>query len=119
MESCGLIIPVRRPVKQNSAAVKIMQSRCAKLAAMDAPTTTVTPGTALRLAARILLLGERLDTAGLERSDVISTAPLAFTAGDGGYAVLFRYGAAVLIPLTPGAQDAGLRGLRPPLTAPF
>ena len=37
------------------AAAKITQSRCAKLAAMDAPTTTVTPGTALRLAARILL----------------------------------------------------------------
>jgi len=119
MESCGLIIPVRRPVKQNSAAVKIMQSRCAKLAAMDAPTTTVTPGTALRLAARILLLGERLDTAGLERSDVISTAPLAFRVGDGGYAVLFRYGAAVLIGLTPVAEDEVVRGLRPRISGPF
>src|SRR6266567_2102764 len=119
MESCGLIIPVRRPVKQNSAAVKIMQSRCAKLAAMDAPTTTVTPGTALRLAARILLMGERLGTAGLERSDVISTAPLAFRVGDGGYAVLFRYGAAVLIGLTPVAEDEVVRGLRPRISGPF
>ena len=86
---------------------------------MDAPTTTVTPGTALRLAARILLLGERLDTAGLERSDVISTAPLAFRVGDGGYAVLFRYGAAVLIGLTPVAEDEVVRGLRPRISGPF
>jgi uncharacterized Rmd1/YagE family protein len=89
------------------------------LAAMDAPTTSVTPGTALRLAARILLLGERLDTAGLERSDVISTAPLAFRVGDAGYAVLFRYGAAVLIGLTPVAEDAVVRGLRPRISGPF
>jgi uncharacterized Rmd1/YagE family protein len=89
------------------------------LAAMDAPSTSVTPGTALRLAARILLLGERLDTAGLERSDVISTAPLAFRVGDAGYAVLFRYGAAVLIGLTPVAEDAVVRGLRPRISGPF
>jgi len=89
------------------------------LAAMDAPTTSVTPGTALRLAARILLLGERLDTAGLERSDVISTAPLAFRVGDAGYAVLFRYGAAVLIGLTPVAEDEVVRGLRPRISGPF
>jgi hypothetical protein len=89
------------------------------LAAMDALTTSVTPGTALRLAARILLLGERLDTAGLERSDVISTAPLAFRVGDAGYAVLFRYGAAVLIGLTPVAEDEVVRGLRPRISGPF
>ena len=94
-------------------------SQCAMLAAMDAPTTSVTPGTALRLSARILLLGERLDTAGLERSDVISTAPLAFRVGDAGYAVLFRYGAAVLIGLTPVAEDEVVRGLRPRISGPF
>jgi len=86
---------------------------------MGAPTTSLAPGTAIRLAARILLLGERLDTAGLERSDVISTAPLAFRVGDAGYAVLFRYGAVVLIGLTPVAEDEVLRGLRPRVTGPF
>lgn len=35
----------------------------------------------------------RLDTANLERGDVISTAPLAFRA-NGCYAVPFRYGVA-------------------------
>jgi uncharacterized Rmd1/YagE family protein len=88
-------------------------------ATMDAPTTSVATGTALRLAARILLLGERLDTAGLERSDVISTTPLAFRVGDAGYAVLFRYGVAVLIGLTPVAEDEVLRGLRPRVSGPF
>ncbi len=34
-----------------------------------------------RITARALLLGERIDTAGLERSDVISTSPLAFRVG--------------------------------------
>jgi uncharacterized Rmd1/YagE family protein len=86
---------------------------------MDAPTTSLAPGTAIRLAARVALLGERLDTAGLERSDVIATAPLAFRVGDAGYAVLFRYGAVVLIGLTPVAEDEVLRGLRPRVTGPF
>ena len=42
---------------------------------------------AVRCTARALLLGERIDTAGLERSDVISTSPLAFRVGAAGYAV--------------------------------
>jgi uncharacterized Rmd1/YagE family protein len=74
---------------------------------------------AIRLTARALLLGERLDVAGLERSDVINTTPLAFRVGPHGYAVLFRYGAAVLIGLSPVQEDELLRGLRPRITAPL
>jgi uncharacterized Rmd1/YagE family protein len=77
------------------------------------------PAVRLRLAAHVLLLGERLDTAGLERSDIISKTPLAFRVGDAGYVVLFRYGAAVLIGLTPVAEDEVLRGLRPRIPSPF
>ncbi|HVV61436.1 MAG TPA: RMD1 family protein [Pseudolabrys sp.] len=73
---------------------------------------------ATRLTARALLLGERLDTAMLERSDLISTTPLAFRV-DGGYAVLFRYGIAVLIGLTPVQEDELLRGLTPRVVGPF
>jgi uncharacterized Rmd1/YagE family protein len=75
--------------------------------------TTLQPGTSApgRLTARILLLGERLDTAGLERSDLIATAPLAFRSGSQGYVVLFRYGIAVLIGLSPLEEDEILRGL--------
>jgi len=64
-----------------------------------------------QITARALLLGERIDVAGLERSDVISTTPLAFRVGHEGYAVLFRYGAAVLIGLSPIEEDEVLRGL--------
>jgi uncharacterized Rmd1/YagE family protein len=71
-----------------------------------------------RLTARALVLGERLDTLGLERSDVINTVPLAFRAGQG-YAVLFRYGVAVLIGLSPVEEDETLRGLRPRIVAPL
>ena len=40
------------------------------------------PAKASQITARALMLGERLDTAMLERSDVISTAPLAFRADE-------------------------------------
>ncbi|MGA8963418.1 MAG: RMD1 family protein, partial [Pseudolabrys sp.] len=46
---------------------------------------------------RALLLGDRIDTTGLERRDVISTTPLAFRVEGGSYLVLFRYGVAVLL----------------------
>jgi uncharacterized Rmd1/YagE family protein len=72
-----------------------------------------------RLTARAILLGERIDTAGLERSDMISTNPIAFRAGSGGEVVLFRYGAVVLIGLSPVEEDEVLRGLGPRIVAPF
>jgi uncharacterized Rmd1/YagE family protein len=72
----------------------------------------------VRLTARALLLGERIDTAQLERSDVISTTPLAFKVG-AGYAVLFRYGVIVLIGLSPIQEDEVVRGLRPRIIGPF
>jgi uncharacterized Rmd1/YagE family protein len=64
-----------------------------------------------RLTARALLLGERIDTAGLERSDVISTTPLAFRIGPSGYCVLLRYGVVVLVGLSPLEEDEVMRGL--------
>src|SRR5262249_6880851 len=64
-----------------------------------------------RLVARALLVGERIDTAGLERSDVISTTPLAFGVGSAGYCVLFRYGVIVLVGLSPLEEDEVVRGL--------
>jgi uncharacterized Rmd1/YagE family protein len=61
--------------------------------------------------ARALLVGDRIDTAGLERSDVLSTTPLSFRAGANGVATVFRYGVVVLIGLTPIEEDEVLRGL--------
>src|SRR5579862_8438319 len=73
----------------------------------------------VRCTARALLLGERIDTAGLERSDVISTAPLAFRVGASGYAVLLRYGVVVLLGLSPIEEDEVLRGIMPRVIGPY
>src|SRR5262249_5368525 len=71
-----------------------------------------------RCTARALLLGDRIETGGLERSDVISTAPLAFRVGASGFAVLFRYGGVVMIGLSPIEEDEVLRGILPRVTSP-
>lgn len=60
---------------------------------------------------RALLLGDRIDTAGLERDDILSTTPLAFRAARDGYVVLFRYGVAVLFGMTPIEEDEIIRRL--------
>jgi uncharacterized Rmd1/YagE family protein len=72
-----------------------------------------------RLTARALLLGERIDTAGLERSDVISRTPLAFRIGAQGHAVLFRFGVAVLVGLSPVEEDDVVRALSARIVGPF
>ena len=71
------------------------------------------------MTARAILLGERIDTVGLERSEMISTNPLAFRVGGHGEVVLFRYGVAVLFDLSPVEEDEVLRALRPRILAPF
>jgi required for meiotic nuclear division protein 1 len=58
------------------------------------------------LTARAVLLGERIDTAGLERRDALST-------------VVFRYGVVVLIGLDTLAEDEVLRGIAPRVVGPF
>jgi uncharacterized Rmd1/YagE family protein len=70
------------------------------------------------LTARAILLGERIDTAGLERRDAISTAPLALSVGDG-LVVIFRYGVVVMVGLAPIAEDEVLRGILPRVQGPL
>lgn len=65
------------------------------------------------LTARAILLGDRIDTAGLERSDMLSSAPLAFRMGQDGYGAIFRYGVVVMVGLSPVEEDEFLRGLKP------
>ncbi|MBM3578391.1 MAG: RMD1 family protein [Alphaproteobacteria bacterium] len=71
--------------------------------AINSPAAAATSRQALT--ARALLLGERIDTDGLERADLVSTAPLAFHAGQSGFAVLYRFGVAVLFGLSPLEED--------------
>src|SRR3954447_24541496 len=64
-----------------------------------------------RITARAFLVGERLNTSGLERGDVLATIPLAFRVNANGVAVLFRYGVVVLIGLNALEEEEFLRGL--------
>jgi uncharacterized Rmd1/YagE family protein len=82
------------------------------------PSTGPVP-VATRITARALLLGDRLDIGGLERSDVLSTAPLAFRAGQEGFVALFRYGVAVLVGLSPLEEDDVIRSLRQRIVGEF
>jgi len=79
---------------------------------MDAPTPT------LSLPVRALLLGERLDTRGLERGDTIATNPLTLRIGRDGIAFLFRYGVAVFVGLSAIEEDEVVRSLLPRINEP-
>jgi uncharacterized Rmd1/YagE family protein len=92
------------------------------IANADLPTVNGPPTVALagpRVSARALLIGDRIDTAGLERGDVLSTAPLSFRVGANGIAVLFRYGVVVGIGLTPLEEDEVLRSIAWRVTGEF
>ncbi len=86
--------------------------------AASQPSTLPVPAAPRRLTARAILLGERIDMVGLERSEMIATNPLAFRVAGHGEVVLFRYGVAVLFDLSPVEEDEVLRGLRPRILAP-
>jgi uncharacterized Rmd1/YagE family protein len=74
--------------------------------------------TSIRKKVHALLLGDRIDTAGLERTDVLSTAPLAFRAGQDGVVTVFRYGVVVLFGMSILEEDEVLRALRSRITRP-
>jgi uncharacterized Rmd1/YagE family protein len=61
--------------------------------------------------ARALLLGDRIDTVGLEQADITNASPLAFRV-NAGFVVLYRFGVAVLFGLSPLEEDDILRQLR-------
>jgi uncharacterized Rmd1/YagE family protein len=69
-----------------------------------------------RLTARALLVGDRIDTAGLERPDTLSQAPLAFRSGAAGMVALFRFGVAVMVGLSPLEEEDLLTQLRSRIT---
>jgi uncharacterized Rmd1/YagE family protein len=67
---------------------------------------------------RALLLGDRINTANVDRMQVICPAPLTYRCGADGYVTLFRYGVAALIGLNPPQEEEVLRELRPRLSSP-
>lgn len=68
---------------------------------------------------RAILVGDRIDTSGLERSDTLSTTPLTFRAGANGIAVVFRYGVVVMIGLSALEEDGVLASLKHRIVGAF
>src|SRR2546428_8421605 len=71
------------------------------------------------LTVRALLLGERLETRGLERDDTLATNPFTLRVGRQGMAFLFRYGVAVFARLSAIEDDELLRSLRARIHEPL
>ena len=76
----------------------------------------VIPATTGSITLRALLLGQRLETRGLERQDTIGLMPLTQRIGQQGVAFLFRYGVVVLVGLSATEESELLASLRPRLT---
>ena len=68
---------------------------------------------------RTFLLGERLDVRRFEPEDSLAITPLAIRIHEGGVAVLFRYGVAVLFAAPREAEEALLRRLAPYVIDPL
>jgi required for meiotic nuclear division protein 1 len=79
----------------------------------------VTPVTSETITLRAVLLGQRLDTKGLERQDTIALMPVTQRVGEKGVAFLFRYGVVVLVGLSPAEEAAFLESLRFRVTEPL
>ena len=65
-----------------------------------------------RVTAHTLHIGDRISTMGFE-GEALSAVPLAIRVGKTGVAVLFRYGVAVLIGLSPQDESSFLEKLKP------
>src|SRR5271169_625792 len=72
-----------------------------------------------RTTARAFFVSDRLNTAGFERGDVLSTTPLAFRVHEYGVAILFRFGVVVLIGPNVLEEEEFLRELQSRLTGAF
>ena len=86
---------------------------------MSAATVILQDDITETLSVRTLLLGERLDTRGLEQKDALATLPLTLRLAEGGIAVLFRYGVIVLFNVQPAAESAFLERVSPLITDPI
>jgi uncharacterized Rmd1/YagE family protein len=71
------------------------------------------------ITARALLLGDRIDMSGLERADLVSTAPIAFKVGRSGFAVLYKFGVVVLFGLSPLEENEFLTRIEPRVAGPM
>ncbi len=76
-------------------------------------------GDAKMISARAWFLGERIEARQLERGETLALSPLTVRAGDGGHAVIFRFGAVVFVDVSPVDQASFIDKLRPFVTDAF
>src|SRR5579885_2193667 len=77
------------------------------------------PAAPVSTTVRALLLGERIDTRGLEDPEPLATAPLALTCEANGIAVVFRYGVVVLFGVGPGEERRFIERIMPRVVEPY
>ncbi len=82
---------------------------------LGTPVTAGKPDAAPTLRIRALMLGDRINTAGLEIGSLIASAPVAFRV-HAGLVVIFRYGVVVLIGLLPSEEKVLIDTLKPRVT---
>ncbi len=82
-----------------------------------APVSLPAFGTQVKM--RALLVGDRLDTAGLETGEMLAATPFTWKAGERGMVTVFRFGVVVLSNLTPAEEKDVLKKLRKHITAPL
>ena len=87
--------------------------------ATTSPIARSTAGASATRAVRAILLGERIDTRGLEDPAPMATAPLALKCEPTGIAVLFRYGVAVLFDVSPSEERRFIDRLMPRVVEPY
>ncbi len=97
-------LTAENPTAQNPAAEAAIEPK-------TAPART-------RRKVRALLLGDRIDTSGLERTDLLSATPLTFRAGNDGVVTIFRYGVVVLFGMSLLDEDEVLQRLRDRIVRP-
>ena len=68
---------------------------------------------------RAILLGERIDTRGLEDPKPLATAPLTLRSGPDGVVVVFRYGVAVFFGVSPAEERRFIDRLMPRVVDPY
>jgi uncharacterized Rmd1/YagE family protein len=93
-----------------------------KILRVVAPNTRLSVLAEPSITARGFLLGERIDTRKLERSNTTTQAPVVMRSGENGIAFVLRYGTAVLFNIGEAEERELLNALQPhtsdPLTAP-
>jgi len=83
------------------------------------PAPVARPGSLVDLRFSARYLGERIDVRSLADREVLARQPLVLRVREGGWAVLFRFGAVVCIGLTRAEEDAVLTTVTQGVVAPF